>query len=259
VKKIVSLLVVTAVALTLAGCGVSFGSDKATSKSGRSRTLTVLAASSLTGTFDELAKAYEKKHPDVTVKLVYDSSATLAQQAEQGAPGDVLATADKTTMDAAKAANGTRGKPHEFATNVLTLAVPAANPGHVTSFADLTKPSVTYVVCVATAPCGAAAAALLKQNQVTTKPASEEVDVKSVLAKVTGNEADAGLVYRTDVIAAGKAVKGFAVPGAAANPNTYWVSVTSNRKVPQLAKDWITLIGSATGQKLLTEAGFGKP
>ncbi|MCW2759074.1 MAG: modA [Nocardioidaceae bacterium] len=256
-KKLVNLLVVVLVSLTaLTGCGVSFGDSPQQTKK---RTLTILAASSLTETFDKLAADFKKQHPDVTVKLVYDSSATLAQQAEQGAPGDILATADQKTMDDAKANKGTTGTPYKFATNVVTLAVPAANPAGVTSLADLDKASVKYVVCVQTAPCGAAADALLTKNGVTKKPVSEEVDVKSVLAKVTGNEADAGLVYKTDVIAAGDAVKGFEVPGASEAPNTYWVAVTSNRKVPELARDWIKLIKSPSGQNLLADAGFGKP
>jgi molybdate transport system substrate-binding protein len=257
-QRIVSLL--GAVALTtvaLSGCGGP-GSSADTGKQ-QEQTLTVLAASSLTGTFDQLKTSFESAHPGVSVKLVYDSSATLAQMAEEGAPGDVLATADKTTMDDAVAENGTGSDPEEFATNVVMLAVPAANPKQIGAFADLQKSSVDYVVCVRTAPCGAASEALLAQNRITHHPVSEEVDVKSVLAKVVADEADAGMVYQTDVTAAGDKVKGIEVPGAAANPNTYWVATTSNTQAEVLATDWIELMLSADGQKVLTDAGFGKP
>lgn len=257
-KAILSRSVVAAstvlAASGLAACGSDGGSS---SSAGGADTLTVLAASSLTETFDQLKKSFESEHPGVTVKLVYDSSATLAEQAEQGAPGDVLATADKTTMDDAESKGGTGTEPEQFASNVVTLAVPTANPAKITTFADIERSGVKYVTCVTTAPCGAATEKLLKSNDVRAKPVSQEVDVKSVLAKITENEADAGFVYRTDVTAAGDAVKGFTVPGASADPNTYWVVETSNVKAKNLAKDWIELMQSSAGQKVFKTAGFG--
>lgn len=257
-KKLGSLLGAAAlVAATLSGCGSSGGGGG--SRKDTEQTLTVLAASSLTETFDQLKTKFEGEHKGVTVKIVYDSSATLAEMAEQGAPGDVLATADRKTMDDADANDGTGSDPEQFATNVVTLAVPAGNAAGIASFADLQKDGVDYVVCVKTAPCGAASDALLASNKITHKPVSEEVDVKSVLAKVLADEADAGLVYQTDVIASGDKVKALEVPGAADDPNTYWVAVTSNAKAEGLAKDWIDLMTSDAGQKVLTDAGFGSP
>lgn len=243
-------------ALGLAGCGSSDG-DTDAGGSGGSETLTVLAAASLTETFTDLKKQYEADHEGVEVKLVFDSSAALAKLAEEGAPGDVLATADKRTMDEAEQNGGTGSDPEQFASNVVTLAVPSANPAKITAFSDIAKPGVKYVVCVPSAPCGAASQALLTSNDITAKPASEETDVKAVLAKVTANEADAGLVYQTDVTSAGDSAKGFEVPGAAEDPNTYWVAQTSNAKAEGLAKDWIELMMSSGGQKVLTDAGFG--
>ena len=113
-------------------------------------TITVLAASSLTGTFTDLAAQFEKEHSGVKVKLAFDSSATLAQQAAGGAPADVLATADTTTMESAKAALAST--PKTFATNVMVLATPSDNPANLTKFADLDSGGVKYVVCVDTAP-----------------------------------------------------------------------------------------------------------
>ena len=157
-KKPLSLLTVAVLSVALTGCGSS-SDGSGTGTGTQKRTLTVLAASSLTETFDQLAKTFESEHKGVTVKLVYDSSATLAGMAEQGAPGDVLATADQKTMDDAKSKGGTGSAPQQFATNVVMLAVPTSNPAGISTFADLQKPNVKYVVCVTTAPCGAAAAA----------------------------------------------------------------------------------------------------
>lgn len=220
-------------------------------------TITVLAASSLTGTFTELGKEFEEQHPGVTVKFAFDSSATLAQQATQGAPADVLATADTTTMDSAKAAQAST--PQVFATNVMVLATPAANPAHVTSFADLDKPSVKFVMCVPTAPCGKVGQALLAQDHVTGTPVSQEVDVKSVLAKLTEGEADAGIVYATDAVAAGDQVQTIAIPGSARQVTTYPIVTLTQSQHPDLAQAFVDLVTGSTGWQTLQKAGFGKP
>ncbi len=152
---------VTALALVLplAACG---GHD-----AGGSDSITVLAAASLTGTFTELADRFEADHPGVDVKLAFDSSATLAQQAVDGAPADVLATADTATMDSAKDALATA--PQTFATNTMVLVTPQANPAGITGFEDLENGDVTYVACVETAPCGKVAAALSADNHLTSR------------------------------------------------------------------------------------------
>jgi molybdate transport system substrate-binding protein len=237
------------VASLLAGCGGSSGSDH--------ETITVLAASSLTGTFTELGKEFEKEHSGVTVKFAFDSSATLAQQVTQGAPADVLATADSTTMASAKAAQA--APPKLFATNLMVLVTPTSNPGHVTSFTDLDKSSVKYVMCVPTAPCGKVGQALLTQDHVTGKTVSQEVDVKSVLAKVTEGEADAGLVYTTDAVAAGDQVTTIAIPGSARQITTYPIVTLTQSKHADLAQQFVDLVTGATGQQTLQEAGFGQP
>jgi molybdate transport system substrate-binding protein len=239
-----------AVALAVSGCGADAGGAD-------HRTLTVLAASSLTGTFTDLATRFEAEHAGVDVELVFDSSATLVQQALEGAPGDVLATADRKTMDQAMTGHGIAGDPKQFATNVVVLAVPRDNPAHISSFDDLDRAGVDYLTCVPTAPCGAAAEALLSGASISRKPVSQEVDVKSVLAKVADDEADAGLVYQTDVTASAGKVTGIAVPGAADNPNTYWVAATADAKQDGLAAAWIAFLTGDAGQRVLRAAGFG--
>jgi molybdate transport system substrate-binding protein len=217
----------------------------------------VLAASSLTGTFTELGQQFDSAHPGVTVKFAFDSSATLAQQAVGGAPADVLATADTTTMDSAKAVQG--GTPKVFATNVMVLATPAANPAHVTRFSDLDKPAVKFVVCVPTAPCGAVAEALLQQDHITGTPVSTEVDVKSVLAKLTEGEADAGIVYTTDATAAGNQVTPIAIPGSRKQVTTYPIVALSQSKQSALAQEFVDLVTGKAGRQVLSKAGFGAP
>ena len=220
-------------------------------------TITVLAASSLTGTFTDLAAQFEKDHSGVQVKLAFDSSATLAQQAAGGAPADVLATADTTTMDSAKSALAST--PQNFASNVMVLATPQDNPAHLSSFADLDSGGVKYVVCVDTAPCGKIAASLLEQDHVTRHPASTEVDVKSVLAKVTEGEADAGIVYTTDAVSAGDAVKTIPIPGSSQQTTTYPIATLDQSDHADLAQEFVDLVMSAQGQQVLQDAGFGAP
>lgn len=244
-KKLIPLVLI-AVALT--GCGSEESQDE---------TLTVLAASSLTGTFTQLAGEFETRNPGVQVKLVFDSSATLAQQAIEHAPGDVLATADTGTMFEAVDGDGVRSKPKKFATNVIVLAVPRGNPAHIGTVKDLNRDGVDFLTCVTTAPCGGAAAHLLEENGVTREPASEEVDVKAVLAKVEAGEADAALVYATDVAASAGKVTGIEVPGAANEPNPYWVAVTEGAKNGTLAAEWIDFLTGTEGRAVLETAGFG--
>jgi molybdate transport system substrate-binding protein len=243
-----TVLVALVVLLPLTGCGGG-GSD--------TTTLTVLAASSLTGTFTELGQEFESAHPGVSVKFAFDSSATLAQQAVGGAPADVLATADTATMDSAKAVQASA--PEVFATNVMVLATPADNPAHVSSFTDLDRSAVKFVVCVPTAPCGAVAQALLDQDNITGKPVSTEVDVKSVLAKLTEGEADAGIVYTTDATAAGDQVSTVPIPGAAKQVTTYPITTLSQSKQSTLAQQFVDLVTGSTGQQVLAQAGFGAP
>jgi molybdate transport system substrate-binding protein len=257
-----SLVLALVATLALAGCGA--GSDTGSGSSSSSAapetgTLTVLAASSLTETFGTLAQQFEAAHPGVKVRLSFDSSATLAEQVTQGAPADVLATADTSTMQTVVDAKGTADKPVNFATNHLQMVVPPDNPAGITQFSDLSKPGVKYVVCVDTAPCGKLAATVLAANNITAKPASEEVDVKAVLSKVELGEADAGLVYATDARAGGSKVKAVDIPTSNENLNTYPIADLSAAAKPQLAKEWVDLVTSAKGQQVLADAGFGKP
>lgn len=218
-------------------------------------TVTVLAAASLTEPFEELAVEFEEAHPDVDVRLAFDSSATLAQQALEGAPADVLATADEQTMEGA--ADALADPPRLFAGNRLTLVVPADDPAGVDGVEDLERPEVTWVACVETAPCGALARRQLDASGITAEPASLEVDVKAVLARVTSGEADAGFVYSSDAVAAGDRVRAVPLRQAPDGGTTlYPIAPLRQAGEPDLAREFVDLVLSPAGQAVLTDAGF---
>lgn len=242
-------LAAAALAVSLTGCTGS-GTDETR--------VVVLAASSLTEAFSELERRFEADHPGVDVVLSLGSSTTLAQQAADGAPGDVLATADARSMSLAVDA-GVAGDPDVFATNTLALVVypdePRGDAGPVTGMGDLDRADISYVTCVPSAPCGAVARAVLAENGVTQAPVSEEVDVRSVLARVVAGEADAGLVYRSDAVAAGDAVRMVDTAGAEEHPTDYLVAPLTGANA--LAEKFVASVLSAAGQQVLADAGFG--
>jgi molybdate transport system substrate-binding protein len=232
-----------------AGCGDDAGG-------GTSTTLTVLAASSLTDAFTELERGYESEHPGVEVQLSYDSSSTLAEQVVQGAPADVLATADEHTMQTVVDAGLTAGEPVAFARNRLVLATPPDNPAGVDDVGDLEHDTVAYAVCVPDAPCGAASRTVLDLAGVSADPVTEEDNVRDTLGKVTTGEVDAGLVYASDAQAAGDDVHVVAVPEARRVLNANVVAVLSGAGSRRDATAWVELVCSPRGQQVLRESGF---
>ncbi|MDN5896242.1 MAG: molybdate ABC transporter substrate-binding protein, partial [Nocardioides sp.] len=192
----------------------------------------------------------------VDVKASFGSSTTLAESAVDGAPGDVLATADETSMRVAQD-GGVVTDPTEFATNALVLVVPKDNPAGIKSLDDV--PGTDWVRCADDVPCGRVAQAVLADNEFTDEAASLEVDVKAVLSKVTSGEADAGFVYATDAQAAGNNVIAFNVPKSDQELTSYFVARLDQTEDADLAKEWIELMESATGREVLARARFGTP
>ncbi|QWC84298.1 molybdate ABC transporter substrate-binding protein [Nocardioidaceae bacterium] len=248
-----------AAAPALTACGGPTDASGASEPASGSQELTVLAAASLTEVFDALGEQFEADNPGVTVTFAFDSSATLATQAAEGAPADVLATADERTMEDAVAADAVTGTPTVFAENRLVLVTPADNPGGVRGVEDLAREDVDYVVCVPSAPCGDLAARALEVAGVDADAASQEVDVKAVLAKVTADEADAGIVYATDALAAGDQVQVLDLAGAESLITSYPVAVLAQAEANDLAARWIELLQSAPGRDVLRDAGFDTP
>jgi molybdate transport system substrate-binding protein len=253
------------VALLLAGCGggssgasaPSPALSAAPSAASETGTLTVLAAASLTEIFNGLEKQFETDHPGVDVKLSYAGSSDLAQQVVNGAPADVVAAASDATMKTVTDAGLAVDTPKIFATNVLQIATAPGNPKGIASFADLAKPDLKVVVCAPQVPCGTAAEKIEKATGVTLKPVSEETDVKSTLAKVTSGDADAGLVYITDVDAAGGSVEGVNFTEAGQATTNYPIAVLKSAPQPQLAQQFEDLVIGEVGRRALQDAGFG--
>jgi molybdate transport system substrate-binding protein len=231
-------------------------SPSATATSGSGGELTVFAAASLTEAFTELGKAFEAKHPGVGIKFQFGSSATLATQITNGAPADVFAAASPATMKTVTDAGDAQGTPVVFVKNRLEIATPKDNPGDVAGLADFTKKDLAIVLCAATVPCGTAADKVFTAAGITPEVDSREPDVKAVLTKVRLGEADAGLVYRTDVLAAGDEVKGIEFPEAEKAINDYPIVALKDSKNADTARDWVEFIGSDEARKVLQDAGF---
>lgn len=242
--------------VVLAGCSSGPTRESAASSS-PGRELTVLAASSLRQTFTELAAQFQDAHPGAAVELSFAGSSDLVAQLRHGAPGDVLATADVASMDRAASDDLLAGVAQPFATNTMMIAVPADNPVGITSFADLGNKGTAVVVCAPQVPCGAATAEVESRSGVPLTPVSEENSVADVLGKVTSGQADAGVVYVTDVRAAGAAVTGVPIPPRANATNTYPIAVLAGSADPELAGQFRDLVLSRWGQEVLADAGFG--
>lgn len=249
-------------AVALAGCSSGPGSSPTSSPEGSDApavtgTITVLAASSLTGTFTELARRFEAAHPGTTVRLSFGASSTLATQVVNGIDADVLATASTTTMATVTDA-GLAGDPQVFAVNRLAIATPP-QADDVTGLADLVEPGVTVAICQPQVPCGAATTTLFDQAGLAVTPATEEADVKAVLTKVELGEVDAGVVYVTDVKAAGSRVRGVAIPDADNVTTSYPIATLDAAPSPAGAAAFVALVLSPEGRAVLAEAGFGSP
>lgn len=222
--------------------------------------LVVLAASSLTEPFEELGRTFEAEHAGVDVTFSFAGSSDLARQIDAGAPGGVFASADEKTMAGVVAA-GHAADPVVLARNRLEIIVEKGNPKGIRTLVDLARADIVLVVCAPEVPCGRLAAAAFGAAGVEAKPASLEANVKAVVSKVTLGEADAGVVYRSDVHAAGDNATGVDVPeGAdAALQAVYPVAVTTGAANPAAARAWVDLVASARGRRALAAAGFLAP
>ena len=258
-RSITTAAAALALAAGLSGCAGSSApaGSSGTSSDTAATTLTVFAAASLKSSFTELADTFEAQHPGTRVSLSFAGSSDLANQINQGAPADVFASADTKNRDKVTGASLADGESRVFATNTLAIAVPAGNPARVTGFQDLARDGLRLVTCAKQVPCGAAAATVAGKAGVTLRPVSEENAVTDVLGKVTSGEADAGLVYVTDVKSAGDKVVSIPFPEAGAAVNSYPITALSAAKDKEAAKAFIDLVLGSDGQQVLAKAGFG--
>lgn len=250
-------------ALCLAACGGSSSGgaspSQAASATGSAQEvsgeLTVLAAASLQGAFEEIGEKIEQEHPDLTISFDFQGSQDLVASLAGGAQADVLATANTTTMDQA-ASQSLVGEPSEFATNVLTLIVPEGNPAGVTGL-DSSLQGATLVICAPEVPCGEATVKLTEALGITLDPVSEEQKVTDVRGKVESGEADAGIVYTTDAAAA-TGVEEISIPDGGV-VNHYPIATTAEPANPQAAALFIDTVLGRQGQSVLADYGFGAP
>ncbi|WP_141203579.1 molybdate ABC transporter substrate-binding protein [Streptomyces griseorubiginosus] len=252
--------------LALSACSSSDGSGSAKSGSGKSGSgtkvsgdITVFAAASLKESFTRLGKDFEKAHPGTKVTFSFGGSDSLAASITGGAPADVFASASPKTMKVVTDAKDNAGAPATFVRNQLEIATLPGNPDKIASLKDLTDKDLKVVLCDKTVPCGAAAEKALTASKLRLTPVSYEEDVKSALNKVVLKEADAAVVYRTDVRAAGDKVEGVEFPESADAVNAYPIALLKESKNTETAKAFIALVRSAEGQKVLTAAGFLQP
>jgi molybdate transport system substrate-binding protein len=259
-RRPLATVLLAGVLLSAAACGSGSSATKSGGDTEKvAGSITVFAAASLTGTFTALGTAFEKAHPGTEVGFNFGASSTLARQLTEGAPGDVFAAASGTTMATVTKAGAAAGTPAVFARNRLEIAVPAANPGHVRGPADFARPALRIAMCAPQVPCGAAATKAFAAAGITPRPDTLEQDVKATLAKVVSGEADAALVYRTDVRAAGTAVRGLDFPEAAKAVNDYPIVALRSSGNAATAAAFRDFVLSPAGRSALVAAGFDAP
>jgi molybdate transport system substrate-binding protein len=264
-----ALAAVVLAATAVAGCSSSSSSSTASgstssstptasSSAAQTGTITVLAASSLKDSFTQIGKQFEAAHPGDTVKFSFGASSALAEQINSGAPADVLASAATKNMDQV-VSTGNASNPQNFAENVMEVAVPPNNPAKVTSVNDLAKSSVKVALCQPQVPCGVVGAEVFKNAKITVKPVTLQPDVKSVLTQVELGNVDAGVVYVTDVQAAGSKVKGVTIPANENATTTYPIAALTHSKEQSIAAAFVAYVLSPSGEQVLKAAGFEQP
>jgi molybdate transport system substrate-binding protein len=218
--------------------------------------VTVFAAASLTAALQAGASAFEHGHPGVKVQLNFAGSSTLVRQIQQGAPADVFASADEANMQKLVETGAIADAPQLFARNRLQIVVPAGNPERVRGLGGLTKPGLTIALCGPSVSCGRYAAEAFEKAGLTVPAASQELDVKAVVSKVAMGEADVGIVYATDVRAAGDTVEGVDIPESSNVTARYPIAVVKNAPNTAGAAAFVEFVLSPDGQRLLASFGF---
>lgn len=243
------LLSLSLATLFATGCGDDADGDGSVE-------ITVFAAASLTDAFTELGEEFTARHPDVTVTFSFAGSQDLVAQLEQGAPADVLATADTQTMELV---GGLTGAPETFAGNKLAIAVAPGNPEGIEGIDDLARDGLKVVLAAPEVPAGKYAEQILERAGVTVTPVSLEVNVKGVVTKVALGEADAGIVYVTDVAAAAGEIDGIGIPDADNVLATYPIAVVTASDEAAAAQSFVDLVLSSEGRQILRSFGFQTP
>jgi molybdate transport system substrate-binding protein len=219
----------------------------------------VLAAASLTDAFNKIGAQLKAQHPGAQVKFSFAGSPTLVTQIQQGAPADVFASADQANMRKVVDGGLNSGQPRVFARNKLQIVVQAGNPRQIKSVADLANPAIKVDVCAPGVPCGTYATTVFGKANAKVTPVSQEDNVKAVVTKVALGEADAGIVYATDVKAGGDKVQGVTIPDDQNVLASYPIVQLEAATNEEAAQALIALVTGSQGQKTLAGYGFLSP
>jgi molybdate transport system substrate-binding protein len=247
-RRLASLVTVPIFGLVFAGCASS--DDTTTS-------LRIAATSSLTEVFNDIGEQFMQDNPDITIAFNFASSSDLALQISQGLPADVFASADVKNMAKVTDAGLLHGQPITFATNSLEIVVEKGNPLFIDSLAQLATPGLLFVTCPIEVPIGGYTAEVLRNAGVTVTVASLEENVKGILTKVALGEADAGIVYRTDILAAGNSVTGVPIADNINVNPLYVVGVLQDSRNQDASQRFIIFLNSEQGQNIFSQFGFG--
>jgi molybdate transport system substrate-binding protein len=241
------------------GAGTSSTPAGSSSASAITGDIKVLAAASLTGTFTTIGKQFEAAHPGAHVVFSFEASSAAQDAINAGQKADVFASASPKNMDSVIAKGGAKTSKN-FVQNRMEIAIPASNPGKVTQLSDLARSGVKVVLCQAQVPCGATAAKVFANAKLTVKPVSEEKDAKSTLVKVQSEDADAAVVYVTDVLAApADKVKGVVIPDDLNASTQYPIATLTSSENPTGGQAFVDYVLSAAGQQVMTAGGFLAP
>ena len=247
-RRLASLVMVPIFGLVFAGCASS--DDTTTS-------LRIAATSSLTEVFNDIGEQFMLANPDITIAFNFASSSDLALQISQGLPADVFASADVKNMAKVTDAGLLHGQPVAFATNSLEIVVEKGNPLFIDSLARLASPGLLFVTCPIEVPIGGYTAEVLRNAGVTVTPASLEENVKGILTKVSLGEADAGIVYRTDILAAGNSVTGVPIADNVNVTTKYLIGALRDSQNQDASQRFSIFLSSEQGQKIFSQFGFG--
>jgi molybdate transport system substrate-binding protein len=237
----------------------SAASSAAASATAGTTSITVFAAASLQGSFTEIGKQFERAHPGARVTFSFGPSSGLATQIINGAPASVFASAAPANMTQVVKAGETLNSPSNFAKNKMEVAVPPGNPAGVTSVSNLSKSAVKVALCQPQVPCGVVARDVFKNAGISVTPVTLQPDVKSVLSQVELGNVDAGMVYVTDVKAAGSKVKGVPVPAGDNASTLYPIATLKDASDKTVANEFVAYVMGPQGEHVLAQDGFEKP
>lgn len=254
-----ALLGLATLGFAATSCGPDDSRSTPATASDISGEITVFAAASLTAAYTEIGAAFTARYPRTSVTFNFASSSDLVNQINEGAPADVYASADQANMSKLTTVGGAADEPRVFATNSLQIIVEAGNPKRISGVADLADPNLIYITCAPDVPIGMYAAGVLMSAGVRVTPSSFEENVKGIVTKVSLGEADAGIVYTTDVIAAGDRASGVEIPADVNVTAAYPIAVTVEAPNADGAASFVDFVLDDQGQGILATYGFSAP